>query len=104
MLFVIIQEWLFKLRKLEKVIFFFHTFRHAAAFRTSRSRRGVVNIHFVGDAIIPFVVPFVNVTVILNLTEEMLDGVGVAGVGGWDGRVDKETQFFFMGSVVSWIW
>src|SRR3984893_7034376 len=101
MLFVIIQEWLFKLRKLEKVIFFFHTFRHAAAFRTSRSRRGVVNIHFVGDAIIPFVVPFVNVTVILNLTEEMLDGVGVAGFGRSNETVDKQTQFFSEVTILS---
>src|ERR1700676_527038 len=94
MLFVIIQERLFKFRQLEKVIFFFDALRDATAFRTSRSRRGVANIHFVGDAIISFVVAFVNVTVILNLTEEMLDGVGVAGFGGSNKKGDTQTHFF----------
>ena len=38
--------------------------------------------------------PFVNVAVVLNLAEEMLDGVGVAGFGGSNEAVDTQAQFF----------
>src|SRR4030081_3299843 len=94
MLFVIIQEWLFKFRKLEEVIFFLNAFRNTSAFRTSRPGHGVINVHFVGDAIIPFVVAFVNVAVVLDLTKEVLNGMGVSGFGGSDEAVDPQAQFF----------
>src|ERR1700722_16417325 len=100
MLFVIIQERFFKFRKLEKVIFFFDAFGDASAFRASRSRRGIIDVHLVPNAVVPFVVPLVDIAVVLNLAEEVLDGVGVAGFGGSNETVDTQAQFSPEGAIL----
>src|SRR3974390_2876884 len=60
-----LEQWLFHRRQLEEVILFMHGFCRPAALRAGSTRFGYINVKLVGDAILPTIVAFIEVTAFL---------------------------------------
>src|SRR6202022_1722342 len=95
-----LEQAILKGRELEVIVFLTDQLGGPLALRTEPAGQRLIDVHFVENAILPFVVSLVDVPIALGLKQKAMHGALVARLGGADKAIDAQVQLLPQGSIL----
>ena len=101
MLFVKVQQPPLKRRKLEVIVFLANLFERALALRAKPALERLIHVHFIVNAVEPFILALVDESVVHCLQQQAMHRAVVSRLGGADETVNPQAKLAPQRAVLS---